>query len=328
MALLNGPHGEADRAAFERWYQSDPEHARAYDKAAAWFEVARKAERPRPATSGAAARPGFRARPVRFAVAAAAVCVVLLAFVLLSARTTSPLPELKQQFATFSADGGGSRRIILADGSEVLLSPDSSLDVAIGRRERRLWLIRGEGRFSVAHEDRPFIVAADGTEVVARGTQFVVRLGSGRTIVSLIEGRVDVAYAAAPGEAEQRRVTRLRPGQQLVVEAASHQSVPIAAVTPRQTATRQARTQAAQPPMLEFDNTRLGEAVELVNRHARIQIRLGDPSLAALRVTGAFRSGDAAGFAEAIAAAFTLEVERDGNGTLWLHPGRDGAGDN
>ena len=73
----------------------------------------------------------------------------------------------------------------------------------------------------------------------------------------------------------------------------------------------------ARSMMLQFDDAPLAQAVEQVNRHGEPDVRLGDPGLAGLRVTGAFRTGDTAGFAQSIANAFDLELE-SGSDALWL----------
>lgn len=316
IARLNGPLGEEDRAAFERWYGASSDHAQAYERLSALFQTAGNVSRPAGGRVEPSGRAGAsRSRPLRYAFAAAVACAALAAFFLLSARAISPTAETPQQFAAFSADGSGSRRIVLADGSEVHLSPESRLEVAIGGTERRLRLIRGEGRFGVAREVRPFIVEVSGAEVVARGTVFVVHVGGGRTTVSLIEGRVDVSYPQAPGRTGERRVARLEPGERLVVDTAGERTVspPAAAST-----AAEARPRGSPPAMLEFDNMPLGQAVDRVNRHGSPQVRLGDPALARLRIAGAFRAGDTRGFAESVAAAFDLELQTRSDGSLQL----------
>lgn len=316
IARLNGPHGEEDRAAFERWYGASPDHASAYDRLSALFQAAGNVSRAAGGRSKPARRPRVsRSRPLRYAFAAAVACAALVAFFLLSARAISPVGESRQQFAAFSADGPGSRRIVLADGSEVLLSPESRLKVAIGGTERRLRLIAGEGRFGVARETRPFIVEASGAEVVARGTVFVVHVGGDRTTVSLIEGRVDVSYSQPPGRPGGRRVARLEPGERLVMETGGGRAGAAPAAAP---AAAEPRPPASPAAMLQFDDTPLGQAVDQINRHGTPRVRLSDSALAGLRVTGAFRDGDTSGFAESVAAAFDLELQRGSDGSLWL----------
>jgi len=58
-----------------------------------------------------------------------------------------------------------------------------------------------------------------------------------------------------------------------------------------------------------FDDLSLAEAVAEVNRYSAVPIVLAGPSaLAALRVSGQFRTGDAAGFARAVAELHGLVV--------------------
>ncbi|HEX8443464.1 MAG TPA: FecR domain-containing protein [Allosphingosinicella sp.] len=317
IARLNGPIDETDRAEFERWYHASPAHAAAYERLTLLFDVASGARRPQARSAPLSApRGSVRPRSYGYAVAGAAACAALLAFVLLAARPASPPPEGHLQMAAYSATDDASRRILLLDGSEILLSPGTHLEVALGRRERRLRLVRGEGRFSVAHEARPFIVVAEATQVIARGTRFVVRISTGQTTVSLIDGRVDVTYASLPDRRGARRVTRLERGQQLVVRTADEPRA-----RPHVAPLRaEMETPAAHPMMLQFDNTPLEEAVERVNRHGRPQVRL-DRALADLRVTGAFHAGDTLAFAQSIAAAFDLEVERGPEASLLLRRG-------
>jgi transmembrane sensor len=249
-----------------------------------------------------------RQRP-RYAVAAfaAAGIVVFLGYAVLHERETARSAQGGVQVAVFTATLDESRLVALIDGSKVLLSPGSELGVDIDGNGRRLELRKGEGRFTVAHEARPFVVTAEGTEVVARGTQFVVSLTPDGTRVSLIEGRVEVSYVSST-DGGKRHVAGLEPGQRLIVPAAS----------PPVPATDATATSAPDPAMIELDETRLAEALELVNRRADRKVGLADPTLADLRVTGAFRAGDIEGFAQGVAAALDLEVKRGADGTLWL----------
>jgi len=310
IARLNGAHDQGDRAAFERWYRADPDHAATYDRLSALFAAAEQV-RPVPGTgasrlSPSRSAPSPRSRYALAALAAAGI-VVILGYAVLGTREVIPSAQSGTQVAVFAATGGESRLVSLVDGSEVLLSPGSEFEVDIDGEARRLRLRRGEGRFTVAHEARPFVVAAEGTEVVARGTQFVVSLTPEGTLVSLIEGRVEVSFAS-PQDGGQRRVASLAPGQRLIVPAAP---------SPLPEADRAAASSPGTA-MIELDDTRLAEAIELVNRQSDARVRLADPTMADLRVTGAFRTGDIEGFAQGVAVALGLEVNRGSDGTLWL----------
>ena len=70
--------------------------------------------------------------------------------------------------------------------------------------------------------------------------------------------------------------------------------------------------------MLDFDAVPLGDVLEQTNRYSARKIRLGDPSLLAERVTGGFRPLPVDELAAALAAAFSLRVERSPQGDLIL----------
>jgi transmembrane sensor len=300
VAKFNGPHDSSDREAFEHWYSKSPDHAESYDRIAALFAAAGAARRP--VREGIARTQERRPLLPRYAMAAGALAAAVLVLILLSGRATLGGQGPESQIATYDASGGG-RRLALADGSTVELAAGSALEVSLGRDSRNLRLTRGEARFSVAHETRPFIVVAGAAEVTARGTRFLVRVADGGTSVTLFQGAVDVAYRPARGGGSGERVTRLEPGQSLTVRSAGG-----AAGAP-----------AAGPrTMLELHSTPVAEAIEQVGGEG--SIRLADPALGRLRVTGAFPAGDRAGFARSLAAAFDLRLETGADGTIWLHP--------
>jgi transmembrane sensor len=67
-----------------------------------------------------------------------------------------------------------------------------------------------------------------------------------------------------------------------------------------------------------FDNASLPEALAEMNRHSAAPI-MADPSLAGLRISGLYRTGDNAGFARAVAALHGL-VLREHTDRLELLP--------
>ena len=70
--------------------------------------------------------------------------------------------------------------------------------------------------------------------------------------------------------------------------------------------------------MLSFDGERLGDAIAEINRHNDRKLALVEPALADLRITGAFRADDPAGFARTIAAMLGLTSRDRSDGTMEL----------
>jgi transmembrane sensor len=209
----------------------------------------------------------------------------------------------------FAAGSGEKRRVDLPDGSRMMLGGGSIAVTSFTPGERRIRLEKGEARFSVAHEARAFRVLAGDAEVVAHGTLFDVSLASGRTRISLIEGSVDVSYPSVSSGRSERRVARLAPGQQMVVGSAR----------PSRVSSGAAPASRATATMLQFDDTPLASVVAQANRRSRTKILLAEPTTGLLRLTGAFRAGDAAALAESLEAAFRLHLQTLPDGTLVLH---------
>jgi transmembrane sensor len=301
VARLAGQAGAEDQAAFRRWRDADPRHAEAYDRIVAiWHQAGQLSSRARGAAR--AAPSSARPRTFPFALAASLAAVALISVLLFGSRWL-PGSGSQQQPMLLAAAVGEIRQVNLPDGSQLTLDSASKVQTAFTKKQRTLTLIEGRARFQVAHEARPFVVRAGSSEVVATGTLFDVSLTGGRTDVVLLQGSVEVR--AKDGRSKTQR---LEPGQKLIVAAAGPPE--------RRPATR---TDSAWPArMLEFDNTRLDEAAALANRYSKIQLRLGSERIRSLRVSGAFRAGDVAGFARSLAAAFHLRIVTQPDGSLLL----------
>lgn len=314
VTRMRGPERERHRAAFERWYNSSPAHAEAYDEATAGFEDAGVLRQGDLGRARHLPEPQRKAVPLRYAFGAVAAAAAVALIFLMSAYAPSPVP-ITDGTITYAA-AGTAREVELSDGSRMVLAPETVAIVAFTGSERRITLERGHGRFTVAHETRPFRVAAGQAEVLALGTVFEVSFAAGQARVALIQGSVDVSYPAEPAETG-RQVRRLQPGEQMVVGSPSQTEI---APPPLHRAERApTRREDPAPRMLQFDNTPLTQAVAEANRHSRTRITLADPSISELRITGAFGAGDAGAFAESLATAFSLHLERGSDGTLVLH---------
>jgi transmembrane sensor len=99
---------------------------------------------------------------------------------------------------TYVSQIGELRTVQLADGSTVHLNARSRLEVRFTTEVRDLQLLEGEALFNVAHDAaRPFRVRADAAVIQALGTQFNIRKRPSGTVVSVLEGRVQVTEESA-----------------------------------------------------------------------------------------------------------------------------------
>ncbi len=314
FARMRGPNADADKREFDAWLAGGTQRLGAYNRAAEIWSLGKFLAEPEeppvePAAAEVAAR---RKRPMFIAMSACAACVLIFGGWLTlpelgyPARDTRPaiadpgrlLPEQPVQLATAP---GQDRTVRLSDGSVVSLRPDTKLAVTFGKAERRLRLARGAARFEVAHERRPFVVAAGSGTVTARGTIFDVSVAAGNHVtVKLFRGSVDVAVPTASRSPVQpaRMVTRLAPGDHIDFADTGFRPQPPPASLPR---TRYAT--------MDLDHARLADLLSAANRNSPVQISLGDPGLAGLQVSGLLRVNDPEKLAVHLATVLDLKID-------------------
>lgn len=308
---MHGDDAPAHREAFELWRAAHPRNAAIYEQLERQREQAGLLAHTR---VGQARSLPDRRRPnafhARYAVALA-VIILTIGFGLWL-RGPAPVGGDRHVAASQIASRIGEiRKVALPDGSVVTLDTDSIIQPVFSAGERRIILTHGRARFSVAHDvNRPFVVLAGGGAVIAHGTVFDVRLLEGRVSVTLLSGAVDVRHDP-PGDPALRRasVTRLSPGERTSFSRAGLLAPPRPAPT---------SDSAWTSGMLSFDAARLEDAIAEANRYSLAKIRLSDPATGELRITGAYRASDTAGFARALAASFGLDVTTDAHGDIVL----------
>lgn len=243
----------------------------------------------RPRTARAA---GARARLRAWSIVAGLGLAVTVGA--LGWRFLQPAP---QPF-TFATVVGEQRSVTLEDGSAVTLNTGSLLETRIGSDSRQLRLQQGEALFEVQPDKtRPFVVQAGGGSVTALGTRFQVRRHDGLSIVTLLEGSVEVR------DGEGHTVV-LKPEEQARFDD-SGGAISVRRVDP-EAATGWTRG------WLIFHQETLGYAVGEVNLYSQRQLRLDDPTLAELPISGNFRIGDSSAIAQALAALLPVEVDDTG----------------
>ena len=204
----------------------------------------------------------------------------------------------------------------LPDGSIVELRPGAELAVRFDAQTRLVELSRGEALFRVEKDPaRPFIVRAGGLDVRAVGTAFNVRLEAASVEVLVTEGRVHVLdterrRSVLPADDGGAEAPLLLPGQRCVI-ALTAEGAP-ASEPPRVEVMRPEQVRevlAWRLPRLDFDGVRLGAAVDQLNAQNRLHLRLAEPALADLRLSGTFSPDDPETFARLVAATFGLNLQ-------------------
>ena len=108
-------------------------------------------------------------------------------------ETSTPKEE---EYNTLVVPRGGEYMVELSDGTKVWLNSDSELRFPITFvGDRRSVEIEGEAYFEVAKDEgKPFHVLAKGVDIKVLGTSFNVMTYRGRTITTLVEGKVCLTY--------------------------------------------------------------------------------------------------------------------------------------
>lgn len=306
FARMRGPDAPTHQVAFEAWLAQRPDNRAAYNRAAEVFAMGKLlADEPVP--------PAATRRLVRGASLAAGLACAVVAAAWIVPKLTIPLPR-PPAAAAQSAEGtrmiatlpGETRLVRLADGSTAQLGGDTRLTIRFGSARRLLALMRGAARFDVRHEQRPFVVAAGGGSVTARGTVFEVRLlRPQRVDVHLIRGVIDVALPRPLSKAAPPPVRRLLAGESLSFAAspgtAGGLAPSIAMSAPRLPGTDPGARDLASVPV----STLIAEA----NRSSSRPIRLADAGLGSERVSGRLRVDDTERLARRLSALFGWAVD-------------------
>ncbi|MBX3483025.1 FecR domain-containing protein [Phenylobacterium sp.] len=193
----------------------------------------------------------------------------------------------------------GERRIVvLADGSRLAMDSATLIEVRWRRDARKLDILRGQARFDVARDQtRPFSVHARDQTVIATGTSFNIDLLGPRVLVTLIEGHVVVVgdqpggHRLPAGPKPAGTAVHLEPGEQLVAGASGPSRVEKVNLD---------KSTAWEAGQLVFDNEALSAVAARVSHYTDRPIVVADPVAANLRISGVFKSGDAATFVDTV----------------------------
>jgi transmembrane sensor len=287
---------DADQAGLTTWLAEDPAHKAAFWRLEHGWHLAGRLGSQR------LGEPPFRARiPSTRAWMALAACLLVAVAIAFTVRAIVREPSTAA--VRIATAVGSQRRVILADGSRLVVNTDSALRAAVDRSDRTVWLDRGEAYFEVAHDARhPFVIRAGDHRVTVLGTRFSVRREDNAVRVTVLEGRVRVEDAKVDGgtaaivAAGDVAVAR---GGSLLVAARSPAVVEEAL--------------SWRTGILTFDRTTLADAAAEFNRYNRVHLTITDDRAARLRVGGSFEATNVAAFARLLRSAFGLQVSTRGD---------------
>jgi ferric-dicitrate binding protein FerR (iron transport regulator) len=312
--------GEADaqaRREFDLWLRRSPDCVRAYLEISAIWSEAPKLDSvgrwdldslisaaakgdvidlPHSRSRESVADPGSRPRrQMRWlAAAGVALCVSISAVVIIE-RSRAP---------TFETTTGEQRFLTLTDGSTVNLNSQSAIEIRFTSAERGVVLTKGEALFHVAkNAARPFIVTTGGTRVRAVGTEFDVYRKSTATIVSVLEGRVEVSQPPARRSGRTSEATTVEP---LLVTAGYRVAVTRAGIGGSEEVDAAAAIAWTQQQLI-FDSASAADVAEEFNRYNSRQMII-DGDLAGLRLSGVFSSTDPMAFVRFLQDRFGVQV--------------------
>lgn len=267
------------REGFTAWLAGDPERMAAFERInAVWSGLG---------TVGTQHRNRRRIGQAVAVLGVVVVCIVATLF------WSDPV---------YQTGRGETEMVALADGSRLTLNTDSRVVVDYARDERRVSLTEGEVFFDVAHNrDRPFIVTVNNETVRVLGTSFLVRRDGDGVQIALVTGSVMVTESGAGGLTAPVTLT---PGERIL------RGGDATAVIDRP---RLDTLLAWRRGELILDKTLVSTAVAEMNRYSRVQIVVEDAQADQARITGVFKTGETAAFAQTLARLYGLQIRRDGD---------------
>lgn len=306
--------------AWQAWMREDERHAQAFARVESVSQLMREVRAPRDVTARELARDAYDAaiplkewraprRGGRMPAMAASIAA-LAGGLTLALYLTSTMRGAATGYEVATAVGE-NRTVSLRDGSKVILGGDTRVFVDYSAKLRDIELSQGEALFTVGNDPmRPFKVRTGEATVVALGTEFNVRRGSDRAVVSVTEGRVMVEPPPSilPVALLREFRPKLRPvqldaGQQTMagsagIEAATRVEDPAAATS-------------WQNGQLAFRMEPLRYVLEDVNRYAPKPIVIGEEALGTLVITGMVTRANLDGWIESLERTFALQANEE-----------------
>lgn len=207
---------------------------------------------------------------------------------------------------SYSTRRGEIRTIPLPDGSRITLNTESDMEVAFDASRRSIRLVNGEALFEIAKDKaRPFFVETAGVVVRVVGTTFTVRSTGEPVKVVVHEGLVQLSERDVP-----ESKVMLRPNQRSIANGVKLEAEAISDEEGN-------KDLAWREGNVAFNGETLAQAATEFARYSEKRIAFADSEAANHKIIGLYKANDPAGFANAIALSFDLDLQ-DMGGTILL----------
>lgn len=289
MRLGERDASEADRAACMAWQRAHPDHA------LAWSRVERLrglfASVPASVAHPVLDRPARAGR--RAALRGLGACLALAPAGWAAWRYL----DARRWDATWRTSTAQRRHVVLDDGTQARLDSRSTLHALYDEEQRLLRLDEGQVVIDTAPDHRqpprPFLVETEHGRMQALGTRFNVRVDADRTCLSVLEGAVLTRPSHAPGDG-----VRVEAGQAVSFDR-------VRCDIPAHT---DERTVSWTLGMLAADAMPLRQVLEALSRYRHGVVRC-DPTVAGIRVSGAFPLDDTDKSLAMLAATYPVTID-------------------
>jgi transmembrane sensor len=192
----------------------------------------------------------------------------------------------------------------LPDGSSVTLNSGSTLEYPDKfDKNKRSVKLNGEAYFNVKHDEtKPFIISADDVMVEVLGTSFYVNTNAANGMVEVIltSGKVAVYYKDKPSEK-----VILQPGEKAEFSKTSQ------IIT--KSANENENYMAWKTKKMVFNNEKLADIIQVLNKVYLSDIRLKNNNMADCRVTASFDNQSLDAVLNVLKATVDLNINKTGS---------------
>lgn len=296
--------GDSDLSAFETWRNADPRHASIFAQVAAtWKQTGelRTAPQDLPAPAERPA-PLLSRRRLVIGSAAAGFGAIAIGGALFSLRDTRTFVE---------TDIGERRTLQLPDRISVELNTNTRIAWAYARRQREIWVEKGEAAFAIVDDAlRPFVLHTVRMNAVLGGGRFNLRLRPQGAELIAVSGRARIETADGARH-------ELEPRHALIASGGGVEDLALSA-------DRIDAALAWRRGEIHFQGMALGDALAEFNRYLQQKITFEDQALASIRLGGRFMVDDPAAFLRALEDGFGVQNRKE-SGRIVLFSGPDRA---